>query len=97
VRSRFEEEIEFTLPNTDERLQILVNFAKTFPVKLHATVDLAKIASKTQGFSGRDLVEKVLKIALHQAIIDETVVGPEHFDYALSKIRAESPPSILFG
>lgn len=97
VRSRFEEEIEFTLPNTDERLQILVNFAKTFPVKLHATVDLAKIASKTQGFSGRDLVEKVLKIALHQAIIDETVVGPKHFDYALSKIRAESPPSILFG
>jgi AAA family ATPase len=97
VRSRFEEEIEFTLPTTDERLQILVNFAKTFPIKLHATVDLARIASKTQGFSGRDLVEKVLKIALHQAIIDETVVGPKHFDYALSKIRAESPPSILFG
>jgi AAA family ATPase len=97
VRSRFEEEIEFTLPDTDERLQILTNFAKTFPIRLHATVDLAKIASKTQGFSGRDLVEKVLKIALHQAIIDETVVGPNHFDYALSKIRVESPPSILFG
>ena len=97
VRSRFEEEIEFTLPNTDERLQILVNFAKTFPIKLHATVDFAQIANKTQGFSGRDLVEKVLKIALHQAIIDETAVGPKHFDYALSKIRIESPPSILFG
>ena len=97
VRSRFEEEIEFTLPNADERLQILTSFAKTFPVKLHETVDLAKIACKTEGFSGRDLVEKVLKIALHQAIIDETGVVQAHFEYALSKIKVESPPSILFG
>ena len=64
-----------------ERLRISHELREDVPVELHATVDLAKIASKTQGFSGRDLVEKVLKIALHQAIIDETVVGPEHFDY----------------
>jgi AAA family ATPase len=96
VRSRFEEEIEFTLPARDERLQILKNYSKTFPTKLHGQVDLAKIASKTEGFSGRDLVEKVLKIALHQAIIDDTIVMPSHFDYALSKVKVESPPSILF-
>jgi AAA family ATPase len=96
VRSRFEEEIEFSLPKRDERLQILVNYSCTFPVKLHETVDLARIASRTEGFSGRDLVEKVLKIALHQAIIDETVVKVEHFEYALNKIKVESPPSILF-
>jgi AAA family ATPase len=96
VRSRFEEEIEFSLPKQDERLQILVNYSRTFPVKLHETVDLAKIALRTQGFSGRDLVEKVLKIALHQAIIDETVVKAEHFDHALSKIKVDAPPSVLF-
>ncbi|MGZ4882025.1 MAG: AAA family ATPase [Halobacteriota archaeon] len=96
VRSRFEEEIEFSLPNREERLQILVNYSQSFPLELHKTVDLAKIASRTQGFSGRDLVEKVLKIALHQAIIDETEVKVEHFDYALSKIKVDSPPSILF-
>ncbi len=96
VRSRFEEEIEFSLPNREERLQILVNYSRTFPLKLHETVDLARIASRTQDFSGRDLVEKVLKIALHQAIIDETEVKAKHFDYALTKIKVESPPSILF-
>jgi len=96
VRSRFEEEIEFSLPKQDERLQILMNYSRTFPVKMHETVDLAKIARRTQGFSGRDLVEKVLKIALHQAIIDETVVKAEYFDYALSKIKVDAPPSILF-
>ncbi|MGZ4927654.1 MAG: AAA family ATPase [Halobacteriota archaeon] len=96
VRSRFEEEIEFSLPNREERLQILMNYSSTFPIKLHETVDLDRIAGRTQGFSGRDLVEKVLKIALHQAIIDETEVNMGHLDYALSKIKVESPPSILF-
>jgi AAA family ATPase len=96
VRSRFEEEIEFSLPNREERQQILVTYSRTFPLELHETVDLKRIANRTQGFSGRDLVEKVLKIALHQAIIDETEVKVEHFDYALSKIKVESPPSILF-
>jgi AAA+ superfamily predicted ATPase len=37
-----------------------------------------------------------LKIALHQAIIDESEVKAAHFDYALNKIKVESPPSILF-
>ena len=96
VRSRFEEEIEFSLPNREERLQILMNYSSTFPIKLHETVDLDRIAGRTQGFSGRDLVEKVLKIALHQAIIDEIEVNMGHLLYALSKIKVESPPSILF-
>jgi AAA family ATPase len=96
IRSRFEEEIEFNLPQRDERLQILLNYSNTFPVRLHETVNLSKIARKTEGFSGRDLVEKVLKIALHQAIIEDTEVKADHFDYALSKIKVESPPSILF-
>jgi len=96
VRSRFEEEIEFTLPTQSERLQILSNYSKTFPVPLDETVDLAQIAQKTQDFSARDLVEKVLKVALHQAIIDETRVKSNHFNQALGRIKVESPPSILF-
>lgn len=97
VRSRFEEEIEFTLPNLTERIQILSAYAKTFPVHIEAAVDFVKIAQKTDGFSGRDLVEKVLKVALHQAIIDETQVHASHFDYALRKVKTESVPSVLFG
>ncbi len=97
VRSRFEEEIEFTLPNQTERLQIISTYAQTFPLSIESEVDFRKIASKTDGYSGRDLVEKVLKVALHQAIIDETPVLAGHFDYALRKATAGSAPSVLFG
>ena len=97
VRSRFEEEIEFTLPNRAERLQIIEAYAKTFPLSIDVGVDLKNIARKTEGYSGRDLVEKVLKVALHQAIIDEKQVLASHFEYALRKAKTESAPSILFG
>ncbi len=97
VRSRFEEEIEFTLPTQAERLQIITTYAKTFPIPIESAVDFRQIALKTDGFSGRDLVEKVLKVALHQAIIDETPVLSNHFDHALSKAKTDSVPSVLFG
>jgi len=60
-------------------------------------VSLEQIAKRTVHFSGRDLVEKVLKVALHQAIIDETEVTQKHFDYALSNIKVDNAPSVLFG
>jgi len=97
VRSRFEEEIAFTLPNDVERLQILTKYSNTFPVKIANDVSLEQIAKRTVHFSGRDLVEKVLKVALHQAIIDETEVTQKHFDYALSNIKVDNVPSVLFG
>ena len=97
IRSRFEEEIVFTLPNEVERLQILRKYSDTFPIKIEDGVSLEHIAKLTAQFSGRDLVEKVLKVALHQAIIDETAVTQKHFNYALSNIKVDNAPSILFG
>jgi AAA family ATPase len=70
VRSRFEEEIEFTLPDEKERLAILKSNVKTFPVPVK-DLDLSAIAKMTEGLSGRDLVSKVLKTALHNVIIDD--------------------------
>jgi len=67
LRSRFEEEIEFTLPNVEERKQILEMYAKKIPIKVKCDFD--KIATMTDGFSGRDLKEKVLKTAFHRAVI----------------------------
>jgi len=66
LRSRFEEEIEFALPNFEERLQILKKYAKTLP--LPVTADLREIARRTEGCSGRDLKDRILKGALHRAI-----------------------------
>ncbi len=66
LRSRFEEEIEFPNPSYEERLKILEKYASTLPLPL--TADLKAIAKRTDGFSGRDLKERVLKGALHYAL-----------------------------
>lgn len=98
IRSRFEEEIEFKMPSYDERLLILSNYAKTFPQQLSSTVSFEQIARETSGLSGRDLVEKILKTALHKAIIEESDVLPKHFEEALKQIpKASEPPRHMFG
>ena len=88
VRSRFEEEIEFKLPNDDERLRILENNLQTIP--LDYDLDLEKIVKLTKGLSGRDIKEKILKTSLHNAIAnDSDTVTMENIDYAIksSKIK----------
>ena len=88
VRSRFEEEIEFKLPDDDERLVILENNLKTMP--LEYDLNLSKIVKLTKGLSGRDIKEKILKTALHNAISNDCdIITMEHIDYALklSKIK----------
>lgn len=88
VRSRFEEEIEFKLPGDDERLSIIENNLKTMP--LEYDLDLNKIVKLTKGLSGRDLKEKILKTALHNAISgDSDTITMKNIEYALetSKIK----------
>ncbi|MDK2891638.1 AAA family ATPase [Methanohalophilus sp.] len=85
IRSRFEEEIEFVLPNKEEREAIIINNLKTFP--LPANPDTSNLATKTKGFSGRDLVEKILKNALHRAIMEDLEEVPERFfEEAITKV-----------
>ena len=88
IRSRFEEEIEFKLPDDKERLEIIENNLKTMP--LDYELDLAKIAKVTKGLSGRDIKEKILKTALHNAIANDCeIITMENINYALnsSKIK----------
>lgn len=98
VRSRFEEEIEFTLPALEERLKILKAYTRTFPVKLAKDVDLQSIAKQTNGFSGRDLVEKLLKNTLHKAILSGGKVTDKYFEETLAEIcgRKSEPPKRMF-
>jgi AAA family ATPase len=70
IRSRFDTLFEFTLPNYDERVKILRLYANRLPIKLNADVEM--IASLTEGYSGRDLRDGVLKEALHIAIAEES-------------------------
>ena len=88
VRSRFEEEIEFKLPKDDERLAILENNLKTIP--LDYNLDLEKIVKLTKGLSARDIKEKILKTALHNAIAnDSEKITMTNINYAIqsSKIK----------
>ena len=98
VRSRFEEEIEFTLPTLEDRYKILKLYTRKFPVKLAKDVNLEVIAKQTQGFSGRDIVEKLLKNALHKAILSGEKVTRSHFESALVEAtgKRSEPPKGMF-
>ncbi len=98
VRSRFEEEIEFTLPTLEERYKILKFYTRKFPVKIAKDVNLEAIAKQTQGFSGRDIVEKLLKNALHKAILSGEKVTKSHFESALVEAtgKKSEPPKGMF-
>jgi len=89
IRSRFEEEIEFALPSEEERLLILEKNISTLPVEV-MDVDLKSISKMTAGFSGRDLVEKVLKVALHLAIIDDEPIGTNYVEEAIKRVKKGS-------
>ncbi|UYP48121.1 ATP-dependent zinc metalloprotease FtsH [Candidatus Lokiarchaeum ossiferum] len=65
LRNRFEEEIEFPLPKEEERIEMLELFCQKLPQKYE--IDFAQIARLTEGWSGRALHEKLVKIVVHQA------------------------------
>ena len=86
IRSRFEEEIEFKLPNDDERRKIIELNLNTFP--LDYDLDIDKLVKLSKRMSGRDLKEKLLKTALHNAIInDKEIVDMEDINFALDLNR----------
>ena len=89
VRSRFEEEIEFKLPNDEERLLILENNLKTMP--LDYDLDLNKIVKLTKGLSGRGIKEKILKTALHNAIAnDSNTINMANIEYAIETTKIKN-------
>jgi AAA family ATPase len=96
LRSRFEEEMRFDLPNEKERLEMLRYYAKKLPLKVRA--DLKEFAKKTEGFSGRDIKEKLLKAALHKAVLENSKsIKKEHLELAFKAIpRPPSPPKEMF-
>ena len=89
VRSRFEEEIEFSLPNEKERKEILEKNLITIP--LDYDLDLNKIVKLTKGMSGRDIKEKILKTALHNAIAnDEETITMKNIEYSIHSSRIKN-------
>ena len=69
IRSRFEEEIEFKLPTEEERKEIFELNLNTFPMDYE--LDIEKLVKLSKRMSGREIKEKILKTALHNAIIND--------------------------
>ncbi|MCQ8905670.1 MAG: AAA family ATPase [Methanothermobacter sp.] len=95
IRSRFEEEIEFKLPDDDERRLMLEKYIETMP--LHVDFPVDKLVKLTRGMSGRDIKDRVLKTALHRAIAEDSEsVRPEHIEYALKERKVSGEPKHMF-
>ena len=96
IRSRFEEEIEFELPNQEQRKLMLQKYIETMPCEVN--VNIEKLASATKGFSGRDIKEKVLKTALHKLIsVNDVMLTWDHIEYALNLYKKEkNEPKHMF-
>ena len=89
VRDRFEEECEFKLLEENERLEFLKIFIEKLPLPMN--VDINKICKKTENMSGREIKEKVLKVALHTAILqDLSEITSEIVDDILEKLDEKS-------
>ena len=91
VRSRFEEEIEFKLPTTEERKKILQKNIETMPIKVN--IDIDKVAKMSKNMSGRDLKQKILKTALHHAFSEEKdELDMKDIEYAFkqSKVKIQN-------
>lgn len=70
VLGRFEEMIKFSRPTVRERQEILQKHAKTSPIPFIG-VSWHNIAQRTQEWSGRDLMERIIKNAIHAAILHD--------------------------
>lgn len=97
IRSRFEDEFEFKIPDENERIIMLNQFIETIPCKVNVPVE--KLAKISEGMSGRDIKEKLLKSALHKALYeDKEEISMIHFDQSLKifKSMKNNPPKHMF-
>ncbi len=92
IKNRFDTVFEFALPNTEERLGILQYYSKRLPLEID--IDLQEVARMTEGLSGRDLRDRILKESLHIAISDEcNTITSEIVRGVLDKIKTKSSPN----
>lgn len=76
--------ILFDLPNTDNRLKL---WQKYIPVKLPHNANLQHLAEKSEGLSGSDIANCVLKSALSASRNGDSMVSNHHFEKAIDEIK----------
>ncbi|MHA1993192.1 MAG: AAA family ATPase [Candidatus Hodarchaeales archaeon] len=68
ILSRFEDLIEFKYPTSSERHNILELYANSSPIPFH-DISWDLIVQQTANWSGRDLKERIIKSAIHYAVL----------------------------
>ena len=92
IMNRFDTVFEFALPNLEERMGILQYYSKRLPLKIE--IDLQEVARRTDGLSGRDLRDRILKESLHIAISDDSsTITSEIVRGVLDKIKPKNRPN----
>lgn len=81
---RFDRRVVLDLPDIKDRQEVMQVHVRNKPVD--PTVDLAKVAAQTPGFSGADLSNLVNEAAILAARRDRKTVGRLEFDEAIEKV-----------
>jgi hypothetical protein len=80
---RFDEVVEFALPDEEMRKKIL----KTVTSSLHCSIDYETLAKQTEGFSGADL-RMMIKEAILSALMDQRQnIGPSDISKGIAMVR----------
>jgi AAA family ATPase len=92
IKNRFDTVFEFSLPTLEERLAILEYYSKRLPLEIE--IDLKEVARITEGLSGRDLRDRILKESLHIALSDESsTITSEIIRGILKKVKTKKSPN----
>ncbi|PJW19279.1 ATP-binding protein [Geobacillus thermodenitrificans] len=83
VWRRFDEVINFELPNADERYQLLNLFLK--PIKKEAEIDLTLLSTKTEGFTPSDLKTMCKEAMKHAIVSGRDKLSSIDLDFAYSR------------
>jgi SpoVK/Ycf46/Vps4 family AAA+-type ATPase len=80
---RFDEVVEFSLPNEEMRKNILMKVTSSIP----CTLDYQQLASQTDGFSGSDLRMLVKEAILSSLMENRKTIGPEDIEKGIHMVK----------
>ena len=80
---RFDEVVEFSLPNEEMRKNILMKVTSSF----QCTLDYQQLASRTDGFSGSDLRMMVKEAILSSLMANRKTISPEDIEKGIHMVK----------
>jgi predicted AAA+ superfamily ATPase len=80
---RFDEVVEFSLPNEEMRKNILMKVTSSF----QCTLDYQQLASRTDGFSGSDLRMMVKEAILSSLMDNRNTISPEDIEKGIHMVK----------